>query len=173
MKNKIVSLLAPLLALAAIAFVTACGTPSQNIATGNALAGNVFATWELHKSPANLKGLQDLAAALPDMASGKVTPFQMGVLNAELQNLNAAADANPSQSQALNYIGSLISQATQLNAGITGGNPTAVTAIASAALADFANGINHEIAFCQGQQSVNAPASTTVEATLPVQTLGK
>lgn len=154
-------LAASLLLLVSVVFA-ACGTPSQNVATANYLAGNDFATRTLDKNPASLKGLQDLAAALPDMVSGKVTPFEMGVLNAELQGINGAA-TDPTLAKnaaALSRIGSLISAGLQANAGLTGGNPTAASAIASAALTDFANGINHAIQFWQGQQSVNAPPKT-------------
>lgn len=155
-KNRFVFLAA--LLGAALSFFTACGTPTQNVATANFLAGNAFATHELDKSPANLKGLQDLAAALPDIPSGKVTPYQMGVLNAELGAINATASVDPKNQEALNQIGSLLSAAVQANNGISGGNPTAATAIASAALADFANGINHAIQFYNGQKSVLAPS---------------
>lgn len=157
MKNKTSCLIiATLIGVAFALGFTACGTPAQNIATGIYLAGNDFATTTLAKNPGSLKGLQDLAAALPDIPSGKVTPFQMGVLNAELQGIQSAT-ADPAlakDSAAFSRIGSLISAAVQANAGSTGGNPTVETAVAAADLADFANGINHAIAFYQGQQSV-------------------
>lgn len=156
--KKCLPILAVLLCAAACLF-SACGTPAQNVATGIYLAGNDFATRELGKNPGSLKGLQDLAKALPDIPSGKVTPFEMGVLNAELQAINKA-ESDPAQAKnvdALNRIGSLISAAVQANAGATGGNPTAVTAVAAADCADFANGINHAILFWQGQQSVTTP----------------
>lgn len=145
----------------ALICTTGCGTPSQNVATAYYLAGNSFATYELGKSPASLKGLQDLAAALPDMMSGKVTPFDMGVLNAELRAIqnDATAPALQKNADALNQIGSIISAGIQANAGLTGGNPTATTAIVSAHLTDFANGILHGIDFWKGQQSVAAPPS--------------
>lgn len=153
--NNRFALVAMLLGIAAC-FFTACGTPSQQVATANYLAGNAFATHELAKSPANLKGLTDLAAALPGIPTGKVTPFQMGVLNAELAAINATAkapDVAPKNQEALSQIGSLLSASVQAYNAQTGGNPTAATAIASAALEDFANGINHAILFWQGQQS--------------------
>lgn len=145
-----------LAATAALFSLTGCGTPAQNVATAHYLAGNAFATYELGKNPASLKGLEDLATALPDMASGKITPFQMGVLNAELQQIRADAEDPALQKnvQALNQVGSIISAGIQANAGLTGGNPTATTAILSANLTDFANGIRHGIDFWKGQQSV-------------------
>jgi hypothetical protein len=154
MKNMLVLLVAAL----GLAFVAGCGTPSQNIATANYLAGNAFATKKLSDNPATLKGLQDLAAALPTLATGKITPFQMGVLNAELQPLQAAAMADPKNAAAYNQVGSLISAAIQANAGVTGALPNANTAIVGAALTDFALGIQHGIDFWSGQQSVLAPA---------------
>lgn len=166
MKNKTSRLIiATLLGVVFAMGFTACGTPSQQVATANYLAGNAFATHELAKSPANLKGLQDLAAALPGIPTGKVTPFQMGVLNAELRAINATAqapDVAPKNQEALSQIGSLLSASVQAYNAQTGGNPTAATAIASAALEDFANGINHAILFWQGQQStvvIPPPAS--------------
>jgi len=156
MKNKLVSLLLAGLALA----FAGCGTPTQNIATGTFLAGNAFATYELQQSPKNLKGLTDLSAALPQIISGKVTPFQMGVLNAELQPLAAAASAQPANATAFNQIGALISAAVQANVSAGGGVPTMNDAIATAALQDFALGIQHGIAFWQGQQSVTNPTPT-------------
>jgi hypothetical protein len=154
MKNKILILLA---VLTAASTFTGCGSPAQNIATANYLAGNAFATFELGKNPAALKGLQDLQAALPSLTTGKVTPFQMGVLSAELQPIANAAAADAKNAAALNQIGSLISAAVQANAGATGGLPNANTALVGAALTDFALGIQHGIDFYNGQQSVLAP----------------
>lgn len=155
MKIRILSIVS---ILACLAF-TGCGTPAQNVATANYLAGNAFATHELAKSPASLKGLQDLAAALPDMASGKVSPFQMGVLNAELSAIKAdgAAEADAKTREGYSQVGSLISAGIQAHVAASGGIPTATDAIAGAALTDFASGINHGIAFWQGQRSVTAP----------------
>lgn len=141
---------------------TACGTPAQNVATAHFLAGNAFATYELGKSAAHLKGLQDLAKALPDIPSGKVSAFDMGVLNAELQAINqASVDPDLAKnSSALSQIGSLISAAVQSNASNSGGNPTITTAILTADLTDFANGITHGIEFWRGQQTVQNPTTS-------------
>jgi hypothetical protein len=145
------------LCFAFIPLFTGCGSPAQNIATGTFLGGNGFATYELDSNPLSLKGLQDFAEALPLIPLGKVTPFQMGVLNAEIEPLKAAAAVDTKNAAVYNQIGSLISAASQANAGATGGNPTVNTGIAIAALTDFANGINHGIQFWQGQQSTIAP----------------
>lgn len=146
-----------IIALISLAFLAGCGAPAQNIATAVFLSGNAFATAQLTKNPASVKGLQDLATALPNIPLGKVTPFEMGVLNAELQPLRTAAVADPSHAAAYNQIGALISGLAQANAGATGGNPNINTGIAIVTCADFANGINQAIAFWQGQQSVATP----------------
>lgn len=136
------------MALTTTSCMTATG--ARYLASGLYIAGSDFATWQLQSDPNSLKGLQDLAKALPDIPLGKVTPFEMGVLNRELWPLKQAADAKPKDRAALNRIGNIISAASQQLAG----NPTAITGIASADCADFANGIKAGIQFYKGQQSV-------------------
>ena len=148
--------LAALIALA-LALLPGCMTPTQQAADATFLAGQAFATAELAKNPAALKGLQDFAAALPSIPLGKVSAFQMGVLNAELSPLTAASAANPTYSQAYSQVGAAISGLSQI-AGGNGGNPTAEVGVLIAWFTDFANGVNQGIQFWQGQQSVAAPA---------------
>ena len=148
-------LTAALLGLALAVGFTGCGTPAQNLATANYLAGNAYATYELGKTAANLKGLQDLAAALPGMAEGKVSPYQMGVINAELR----AQQADVVDGKLKDQIGSLISAVSQAAAASNGGNPTINTAVITAALTDAANGIQHGIDFWKGQMSIKNPTS--------------
>lgn len=155
--SSIPALLVGLFASFALALSVGCGTPAQNVATAVFLGGNQFATGQLSKNPASLKGLQDLADALPSIPLGKVTPFQMGVLNAELQPLQVAGLSDPKNAGVYNQIGSLISALSQANAGASGGNPNINTGAAIVTCTDFANGINHAIAFWQGQQSVATP----------------
>lgn len=155
MKIKFLSFFAALLLVPLVMLETACSTPTQQLASANFLAGNAFATYQLGRDPSTLKGLQDLAAALPNIPTGKVTAFEMGALNAELKPLQAAANSDPKNAAAYNQIGSAISAAAQLN----GKNPTVNDAILIAACMDFANGINHGIEFWQGQQSVANPPS--------------
>lgn len=134
-------------------------TPTQQVADASYLAGSAFATGELGKNPAILKGLQDFAAALPLIPLGKVSAFQMGVINAELQPLLSAAQSKPQFATVYSQIGGLISASSQLF-GSGGGSaaPTAEAGLAVATCTDFANGIGQGIQFWEGQQSVLAGA---------------
>lgn len=161
--------IAAIAAAIGLATLPGCQTPEQAVAGSVYYAGSAFATYELGqaKTPAAaasvLKGLQDLATALPNIPLGKVTPYQMGVLNAELQPIQAAAVSTAPQlaqySGTYSQIGNAISALSQINAGATGGNPTASTGLIIAQFTDFANGLNEGIQFYNGQQSVGAPAT--------------
>lgn len=153
----IIAALAPALAALGLAiFSPGCAmTPTQEAASGTYLAGSAFATGELGKNPAVLKGLQDFAAALPLIPLGKVSPYQMGVINAELQPLVAAAASKPQYAQVFSQIGNFISAASQLSGnGLGSAAPTAEAGLAVAECTDFGNGITEGIQFWQGQQSV-------------------
>lgn len=159
-------------ALVAAAVFTAClglagcslfSTPTQRIAMANAEAGNAYATYVLGKqgTPA-LKGLQDLANALPNIPLGKVSPNQLGVINAELQQTQSAitgSATSSSTSQLYAQVGSLISLVSQ-SAAAAGGNATAEAGVLVAQALDVQNGINNAIQFWQGQQSVLAPKAS-------------
>lgn len=154
MKRKLTMIAVACVAAVALLFTnTGCMTAStaRYVANGLSIAGSDFATMRLMKDPASLKGLQDLAKALPDIPLGKVSAFQMGVLNRELAPIRAAANDIPKDRAAFTRIGNIISEASQQ---FGSGNPTVLTGSASAFCADFANGINHGIEFYQGQQSV-------------------
>lgn len=148
--NLVLASITSALCLFALSLLPGCGTPAQNLATGNYLAGNFYATYELGKNPASLPGLEHLVTALPLIPMGKVSAREMGQLNAELALAKAAAP----DSQTANQVGSLISAVSQASAAANGGNPTINTAVISAALTDAANGIRHGIDFWQGQQDV-------------------
>ena len=78
------------LSLAALLSGCASLTPQQKIALAGAESGNVYATYELGKAttPAaqvtTVKALTDLATELPNIPLGKVSAFQIGALQAEL-----------------------------------------------------------------------------------------
>lgn len=147
--------LAFVLGLPICLFVSSCKTPTQNAAIATAEAGNAYATYELGKSVANLKGLQDLAAALPLMPLGKVSAEQLGVINAEL---TAALNTTAGGTQINNQIGSLIALVSQSEYS-AGGPETAEQGVLVAQATDVAGGILNGIQFWQGQQSVLHPAS--------------
>lgn len=135
-----------------------CTTPTQRVALASAEVGNAVATYVLGQHGATaVKGLQDLATALPQIPLGKVSPTQLGVINAELSQIQAsAAEAGSAQSQLFSQVGSLISLVSQSTA--VSGNPTAETGLILAECIDVQNGIENAIQFWQGQASVTTPA---------------
>ena len=151
-QNKLIVLLC-----AGLMSLTACFTPSQQVALAGAEAGNAFATYELNKSgTAVIKGLTDIATNLPLIPYGKVSANELGVINAELSQVQGT---QTSSSQLYSQVGSLISLVSQASA-TAGGNPTAEQGVLAAQAQDVANGITNAIAFYQGQQSVTpTPAS--------------
>lgn len=132
-------------------------TSAQLAANATVVAGSDFAYNQLSKNPAAVKGLTDLADALPLFPLGKVTPYQAGVISGELAPLVAAENALPQDKDQIARVGNILS--TIANANANGGNPTILDAANIAFLTDFANGIKGGIQYWQGRQStVNPPA---------------
>lgn len=132
--------------------------PQVVLAQSTAEAGNAIATWLLAKEGSVcVAGLQALAAALPKIPVGGVTPFQLGAISAEVQAINAKATAANAGSQLLSQIGSLVALVSNEEAAASGGNVTVSQALLVAAGQNVANGILNAIGFWQGSQSVLAP----------------
>lgn len=141
-----------LLALTSIGFFWGCATPTQTQALATAEIGNSFATYVLNQEGVSaVKYLQDIAANLPQIPYGKVSPTELGVINAEFQKVQ---NAQPSTSQLYSQVGSAISLVSQ-SAATAGGNPTAEQGVLSANLGDLSAGITNAIAFWQGQQTIS------------------
>lgn len=150
MKNIMLKIIATLCVFS----LGACFTPTQGIALATAEAGNAFASYVLTKNGAPaIKALTDLAAALPLIPQGKVSATQLGVINAELQVVQAQLGNTPANNQLYSQVGSLLSLVSQA-AGAAGGNATIETGAIIASCLDVQNGINNAIQFWQGQQSV-------------------
>ena len=151
----------PILALLCALAFAGCATPTQQAADATFLAGNAFSTFALGQSGQTMKGLQDFVTALPGIPLGKVSPYQLGVLNAELKPLAGAAAANPTGASIYNQIGAAISGLSQLAGANSGASaPTAEQGVLVAEFTDFANGVTAGVQFWQGQQSVTTPATT-------------
>lgn len=143
-----------LLTLGLAVAALSAGCVSTGVALANAEAGNAFATYELNRDPATLQGLQDMAKALPDIPLGKVSAYQLGVIQGELNKAKIGTSG-----QLASQIGSMIALVSQAGLVSNGGVPTAEAGIISADCADAAAGINNAIAYWQGQNSV--PKATT------------
>lgn len=136
---------------ASLVSLTACFTPTQQIAVGSAEIGNALATYELNKDgSAAIKGLQDLATNLPLIPLGKVSANELGIINAELQQVQSG---QVKSSQLYAQVGSLIALVSQ-SAATAGGNPTLEAGQLVAEATDVSNGINNAIQYWQGGQSV-------------------
>jgi hypothetical protein len=153
MKNK--TRLFSLLAVGALALsVLSSCTPAQAVAGGNYIAGAQLVTIGLQNDPTAGPALQNLAAQLPDIASGKGDFFNLGVLNAQLQPIFVKAEnAHPNNRKVYVAVGTLIATGSKLN----GSNPTAYQGIVMAAAADFANGMNDSLKFNAGRASITDP----------------
>lgn len=157
-----ISVGAALLSVAAgilTANLTGCSGMSQQqqIALAGAGSGNVYATYVLTQATtpatkaAAIKALTDLAAELPQIPLGKVSTFQLGALQAELQQAKANLITNP---QAENQIGSFIALVANNQGTLTGGIVTADQALVFGAFQNVATGIGNAVEFALGQASV-------------------
>lgn len=152
------------LALLACALFAGCAGMSkeQQLALAGAESGNAYATYVLTKAPdpaskaLAVKALTDLAVELPNIPLGKVTAFQLGQLNGELQAAKANLISNP---QAENQIVSFISLVANNQGTLTGGIVTADQALVFGAFQNVATGIGNAVQFALGQASVTAPGS--------------
>ena len=150
MKNALITVVFFLLTGCAI-------TPQQGAALASAESGNVYATWALGKSGQSaIKALTDLQNELPQIPLGKVTAFNIGSLQAELQQ--AKIDfSKAGNNQAVSQITSFISLVADNQGTLSGGIVTADQALVFAAFQNVANGIGNGVQTWQGQQSVLNP----------------
>ena len=157
MKIKITSLLAAIVAF----FFSACAsqTPQQMAATGVYAAGYAASSDNLNHDATLVATIQDVAAKLPLINSGKLTSTDMGVLSGELHKLatnsTLLAKAIPADSNKLEQAASFLSGVIQSNAALNGGRaPTVDQVVATTALTDFCNGLVDGIGYWQGRASV-------------------
>ena len=148
------------LSLAALLSGCASLTPQQKIALAGAESGNVYATYELGKAttPAaqvtTVKALTDLATELPNIPLGKVSAFQIGALQAELDQAKVNLITDPAKE---NQIVSLISLVANNQGTLTNGVMTADQALVFGAFQNVATGITNGVQVFLGQQSVLHP----------------
>lgn len=169
---KTILRLATIIALIAIPLSTQTGclstSAAQHASDAFYIAGSDFAVWKLAENPSAGKTLDDLAAALPKIPLGQVSPFDLGVLSGELSSLKKAKNATAStaaETTAFDRIISLIGNVSMI--ANKGGNPTAITGAMSAQAQSFANGIVYGRAFNAGRTSVTLPpAVVTAKAQL-------
>jgi hypothetical protein len=142
--------------------------PQVIFAGATAEAGNALATWLLGKNgAASVSGLQNLAANLPLIPVGKVTPFNLGVISAQLSAINSAATSQNADAKFLSQIGSVIALVSNEEAAASGGNITTSQAVLVAAATNVANGINNALGFFEGQQSVLAAVPAAAQVAKP------
>jgi hypothetical protein len=131
-------------------------------AQATAEAGNAVATWLLAKEGASaVTGLTNLAAALPKIPVGGLTPFQLGVISEEIQGINSKATTGGGSADLLNQIGSLISLVSTSEAAASGGAVTATQALLVGVALNVQLGINNALGFFAGSQSVTNPTPST------------
>lgn len=149
------------LSLAALSLTsTGCATldPGQQIALANAAAGNAVATYLLGKNgAAAVQPLNDLAAKLPLIVEGKVTAYQLGQLNAELQGVQSGVSGT--NQQLFDQAGSLIALISKSAADATGGALTPQQAVLLGYCQNVAQGIQNAVQYWQGGHGGPAPAS--------------
>jgi len=160
MKIQLASLLA---ALCAFVF-TACvsQTPQQMAATGIYAAGYAAASDNLNHDATLVATIQDVAAKLPQINSGKLTSTDMGVLSGEIQKLSVnstlLAKLVPADSSKLEQAAAFLSGVIQSNASLNGGKaPTVDQVVATTAITDFSNGLLDGIGYWRGVRSTKTP----------------
>jgi hypothetical protein len=136
-------------------------------AEATAEAGNALATFLLGKDgPSAIAGLTNLAAILPKIPIGGVSPFQLGAVSAQLNAINAKATAANASQQLISQIGSVIALVSNSEAAASGGNITVQQALLVAAAQNVSNGISNALGFYAGAQSVtNPPPPASAPAT--------
>jgi hypothetical protein len=135
--------------------------PNVLIAQAGSVLGNAVATFVLQKDGKGaIIPLQNLASALPNIALGKVTPYTMGALTAQLQVLNGQATSG-NNAAVVAQLASLLDLVAQAEANAAGtGDITGIQALLSGAATNIANGIMNAVNFYSGQLSItNPPAS--------------
>lgn len=161
---KPTSIISVLAALAAVTFgltFSSCAsqTPQQAAATGIYAAGYAAASDNLNHDASLIPVIQDVAAKLPLINSGKLTSTDMGVLSGELQKLSKnstlLAKLVPTDSKKLEQAASFLAGVIQSNAALNGGRaPTVDQVVATTAIIDFCNGLTDGIGYWQGRKSV-------------------
>lgn len=147
MKNRL-QLLA---ALAAASLFAGCATldPGQQLALANAAAGNAVATYLLARNGASaVQPLHDLQTQLPLIVQGKVTPEQLGALNAELSGIKAGVPAG--NQRLLDQIGSLVALVSQSASAATNGALTPQQAMLLGYAQNVSVGIDNAVRYWQG-----------------------
>lgn len=151
--------------LAALAFHgCASETPQQQIATGIYAGGYAVSNDAMTTNASIIVQLGDVAAKLPLINTGKLTPNDLGVLSGELQNVaqqtTLLKGLFPADSSKLDSANAFIAGVISSNAALNGGRaPTADQVLATTALQDFSNGLTDGIQFWQGKHSVQKPAA--------------
>lgn len=169
MKNFLTLILA---ALCALSFSScASETPQQAVATGIYAEGYAVSNDALTSNPALAPVIHDVAAKLPLINSGKLSPNDMGVLSGELQvlagNSRYLSRIFPADSSKLDSAAAFLSGVIQSNAALNGGRaPTADQVVATTALTDFSNGLLDGIGYWQGKKSVKT-ASLNIDGFHP------
>lgn len=151
-------LLTVIAAIFSLSSLSGCAmTPLQAQALAGAASGNAYATFELSKTTpatkdATVKALTDLATKLPLIPLGKVSAFDIGALQGELQ----VAKANLiKDSLAENQIDSLIALVANNQGSMSGGIVSADQALVFGAFQNVATGINNAVQVFLGRQSTN------------------
>jgi hypothetical protein len=163
MKTKIVSMIA----IAGALVLAGCGTPTQQLAQAGASVGNLYAEYELNQSTnptATVAALNDLAVNLPLIPLGKVSTYQQGVIQGELQAAKATLTSTTPQKY-VDAVASLIGLATTApaNSGLVDAN----MALAAQQASNVAYGITNYIKYWQGKNAGLGGASTTTPASGP------
>lgn len=150
------------IALCALAFWSGCAfTPGQTSALAGATAGNVYATNVLKNAvtpaqqAAAVKALTDLQNELPNIPLGKVSTFDLGALEAELQQAKANLISDEGSE---NQIDSFIALVANNQGKLSGGVVTPEQAQIFAAFENVATGIGNAVQFWQGHNSVSPAA---------------
>lgn len=157
MKNKLLILVGLISALGA--FVGCQQTPAQAAATALYASGQATAFDILQKDSTQIATIQDVAAKLPQLNSGKLTPYDMGVLGGELHVLvndtTLLRNLIPADSDKLDKANAFLAGVIQSNASLNGGSaPTASQVLATTALTDFANGLAAGVEYWKGRDAV-------------------
>jgi hypothetical protein len=160
MKNKL-TLLSVFACAAALAVLSGCvhETPTQAIATGVYGSGYAVANDSLSHNPAVEAQLLDVAAKLPHLNDGTLTPKDMGVLQGELNTVQSTlpdlANLFPADSQHISDAEAFLAGVISSNASLNGGKAPTLDQVAdNTALIDFANGIKDGDGYFHGKASV-------------------
>ncbi len=160
-KNLLTALFIYVIGVALTGAMISCAsqTPQQLAASGVYASGYAAASDNLNHDATLIPIIQDVAAKLPQINSGKLTSTDMGVLAGELQKLatnsTLLAKLVPADSNKLEQAAAFLSGVIQSNAALNGGRaPTVDQVVATTAITDFCNGLLDGIGYWQGRKSV-------------------